>query len=116
MMQEHVEPGPALDPYIHDALDEIEYVTGGADTKWGAERAKDGHPAPFPLHYIEIGNEDQFDKSGSYDVRFAQIATAIRAKYAQQYKLIATAPVKTVAPDVIDDHYYQTPEQFFALV
>jgi alpha-N-arabinofuranosidase len=101
---------------VQDALDEIEYVTGGPDTKWGAERAKDGHPAPFPLHYVEIGNEDQFDKSGSYDARFAQIATAIRAKYPQQYKLIATTPVKSVAPDVIDDHYYETPEQFFALV
>jgi alpha-N-arabinofuranosidase len=117
---EYVKPGPDLDPYVQDALDEIEYVTGGADTKWGAQRAKDGHPAPFPLHYIEIGNEDQFDKSGSYDARFAQIATAIRAKYAQQYKLIATTPLKSVAPgaapDVIDDHYYQTPEQMFALV
>jgi len=108
--------GADLDPYVQDALDEIEYVTGGPDTKWGAERAKDGHPAPFPLHYVEIGNEDQFDKSGSYDARFAQIATAIRAKYPQQYKLIATTPVKSVAPDVIDDHYYETPEQFFALV
>jgi alpha-N-arabinofuranosidase len=112
---EHV-VGADLDPYVQDALDEIEYVAGGTDTKWGAERAKDGHPAPFPLHYIEIGNEDQFDKSGSYDARFAQIATAIRAKYAQQYKLIATTAVKTVAPDVVDDHYYQTPEQMFALV
>ena len=57
-MQEHVDPGPALEPYVQDALDEIEYVTGGTDTKWGAERAKDGHPAPFPLHYVEVGNED----------------------------------------------------------
>jgi len=112
----YVTPGADLDPYVQDALDEIEYVTGGTDTKWGAERAKDGHPAPFPLHYIEIGNEDWFDKSGSYDGRFAQIATAIRAKYAQQYMLIATTPVKTVAPDVVDDHYYETPEQMFALV
>ena len=58
LAREHVDPGPALEPYVEDALDEIEYVTGGADTKWGAERAKDGHPAPFPLHYIEVGNED----------------------------------------------------------
>ena len=61
--QEHVDPGPALEPYVQDALDEIEYVTGGADTKWGAERIKDGHPAPFPLHYVEVGNEDGFDQS-----------------------------------------------------
>jgi alpha-N-arabinofuranosidase len=113
---EHVTPGADLDPYVQDALDEIEYVTGDTTTKWGAERAKDGHPAAFPLHYIEIGNEDWFDKSGSYDARFAQFAKAIRAKYAQQFKLIATTPVKSGDPDVVDDHYYETPDQMFALV
>ncbi len=46
-----VKPGPELDPYVQDALDEIEYVTGGADTKWGALRARDGHAAPFKLRY-----------------------------------------------------------------
>jgi alpha-N-arabinofuranosidase len=112
---EHV-VGKDLDPYVQDALDEIEYVTGDATTKWGAERAKDGHPDPFPLHYIEIGNEDQFDKSGSYDARFAQFTKAIRAKYQQQYMLIATTPVKSGDPDVVDDHYYETPDQMFALV
>ena len=45
LAQEHVDPGPALEPYVQDALDEIEYVTGSTDTKWGAERAKNGHPA-----------------------------------------------------------------------
>jgi alpha-N-arabinofuranosidase len=111
---EHV-TGKELDPYIQDALDEIEYVTGDASTKWGAERAKDGHPAPFPLEYIEIGNEDFFDKSGSYEERFARFAKAIRSTY-PQYKLIATTAVKTSKPDVIDDHYYQTPQEFFDLV
>ncbi len=62
---EHVNPGEHLDPYVQDALDEIEYVTGGADTKWGAERIKDGHAKPFALHYVEIGNEDWFDRSGA---------------------------------------------------
>ena len=60
---EHVKPGGDLEPYVADALDEIEYVTGGPDTKWGAERVKDGHAQPFPLHYVEIGNEDWFDRS-----------------------------------------------------
>ncbi len=58
-----VKPGPALDPYVQEALDEIEYVTGGAETKWGALRARDGHPAPFALRYVEVGNEDKFDKA-----------------------------------------------------
>ena len=76
---------------MQDALDEIEYVTGGTDTKWGAERAKNGHPAPFKLTYVEIGNEDQFDRSGSYEGRYAQFYKAIKAKY-PDLQLIATAP------------------------
>ena len=116
---EHVTPGKDLEPYVQDALDEVEYVTGDASTKWGAERAKDGHAAPFPLHYIEIGNEDWFDKSGSYPARFAQIALALRKSY-PQYKLIATAPIKVddpgAQPDVVDDHYYKSPADMFALV
>jgi alpha-N-arabinofuranosidase len=107
----HIAPGAALEPFVQSALDEVEYVTGDINTTWGAQRAKDGHPAPFALHYIEIGNEDQFDKSGSYDGRFAQFARALRSKY-PQYKLIATTRVQEAAdaePDLIDDHYYKSP-------
>jgi alpha-N-arabinofuranosidase len=111
---EHV-GGKELEPFIQDALDEIEYVTGDASTKWGSVRVKDGHPEPFSLHYVEIGNEDEFDKSGSYEDRFARFAKAIRSRY-PQYKLIATTPVKSVIPDVVDDHYYLTPQGFFDLV
>jgi alpha-N-arabinofuranosidase len=113
MQQEHVEPGAALEPYIQDALDEIEYVSGGAETKWGAERVKDGHPAAFPLHYVEIGNEDWFDKSGSYDGRYAQYYKAIKQRY-PELRLIATAPVKSVKPDVLDEHFYMSAEESFA--
>ena len=109
---EHVNPGADLEPYVQDALDEIEYVTGGTDTKWGAERAKDGHPEPFKLTYVEIGNEEWFDKSGSYDARYAQFSKAIRAKY-PQLKLIATAPVTSAKPDVLDEHYYVRATQNF---
>jgi alpha-N-arabinofuranosidase len=97
---------------VQDALDEIEYVTGSADTKWGAVRTKDGHPQAFKLTYVEIGNEDQFDRSGSYDGRYAQFYQAIKAKY-PQLQLIATIPVKSVRPDVIDDHYYRRATEFF---
>ncbi|MGB9414748.1 MAG: alpha-L-arabinofuranosidase C-terminal domain-containing protein [Acidobacteriaceae bacterium] len=112
MKQEHVDPGPDLEPYVQDALDEIEYVTGGANTKWGAERAKDGHPAPFALTYVEIGNEDWFDRSNSYGGRYAQFYKTIKARY-PQLQLIATTPVTTVKPDVIDDHYYRSATEFF---
>jgi alpha-L-arabinofuranosidase len=115
----HIAPGKDLEPYVQDALDEVEYVTGGVDTKWGAIRAKNGHPAPFPLHYIEIGNEDWFDKSGSYPARFEQFTLALRKKY-PQYKIIITAPIKiantAAQPDLVDDHYYKSPAEMFDLV
>ena len=113
MNQEHIDAGPALKPYVDDALDEIEYVIGGPETKWGAERIKNGHAAPFPLHYVEIGNEDFFDHSGSYDGRFAQYFKAIKERY-PQLQLIATAPVKAVKPDVLDEHFYMSAQDSFA--
>jgi alpha-N-arabinofuranosidase len=112
LAQEHVNPGPDLEPYVREALDEIEYVTGGADTKWGAERAKDGHVQPFKLTYVEVGNEDQFDRSGSYDGRYEQFYKAIKARY-PDLQIIATTPVKSLRPDVIDDHYYRRATEFF---
>ena len=109
---EHVNPGADLEPYVQNALEEIEYVTGDTNTKWGAERAKDGHPAPFHLTYVEIGNEDQFDKSGSYGERYQQFYKAIKGKY-PDLQLIATAPITTMKPDVLDDHYYKRATEFF---
>lgn len=106
-----------LQPFVDEALEEIEYVIGDQSTKWGAVRAKDGHPAPFPLSYIEIGNEDGFDRSGSYEKRFNLFAAAIRAKY-PQLKIISTVggkndwlsgrfPTPKVTPDLIDEHFYR---------
>lgn len=109
---EHVNPGGDLEPYVQDALEEIEYVSGDTSTKWGAERAKNGHPKAFPLHYVEIGNEDWFDKSGSYEGRYSQFYKAIKQKY-PQLQLIATAPLKSMVPDVLDDHYYKKAVEFF---
>jgi len=112
LQQQFVKPGPDLEPYVQDALDEIEYVTGDASTKWGAERVKDGHPAPFALNFVEIGNEDQFDRSKSYDGRYAQFYDAIKKKYSA-LTLIATTPIKGHVMDMVDDHYYKRAEQFF---
>ncbi|MBC8134430.1 MAG: alpha-L-arabinofuranosidase [Fibrella sp.] len=108
---EYIAAGPKLQPYVQDALDEIEYITGDVNTKWGAVRAKNGHPKPFPLKYVEIGNEDWFDKSGSYDGRFAQFHDAIKAKY-PQLQTIATMAVSSRKPDVLDEHYYRTARAF----
>ena len=109
---DHIVPGPALRPFVEDALDEIEFATGDPSTKWGAVRAKLGHPAAFPVKYVEIGNEDWFDRSGSYEGRYAQFYKAIKAKY-PQLQLIATAPLKRMKPDVLDDHYYKRADEFF---
>ena len=113
LLHEHVDPGPALEPYVQAALEEIEYVTGDANTKWGAERAKNGHPAPFKLRYVEIGNEDWFDTSKSYDGRFAQFFKAIKQKY-PGLQLIATTSVSGVKPDVLDEHFYMSAEKSFS--
>jgi alpha-L-arabinofuranosidase len=107
-------PGPELEPYVKEALEEIEYVTGGADTTWGARRASDGHPAPFHLTYVEVGNEDNADReTGSYEGRFAQFFDGIREKY-PHLKIIATTPVTTRAADIIDEHYYRRSEDEMA--
>jgi alpha-N-arabinofuranosidase len=109
MRQAHVAPGADLEPYVQDALDEIEYATGDANTKWGAQRAKDGHPAPFPLTYIEVGNEDNFDRTGSYDARYTQFYDAIKAKH-PNLQIIATTRVTTRTPDLTDEHLYPNSE------
>jgi alpha-L-arabinofuranosidase len=115
----YVKPGPDLEPYVQDALDEIEYVTGPASSTWGSRRATAGHPAPFKLTYVEVGNEDFFDKSGSYDQRFAQFNTAIKARY-PSLQVISTVGfehpenqrVRSLTPEVVDEHYYRTVDAF----
>ena len=108
---QHVDAGSLeLAQYTQEALDEIEYVMGPVTSTWGKKRAADGFPKPFTLRYVEIGNEDWFDRSGSYDGRFTQMAKAIRAKY-PQLKIIATAPVKSFKPDLYDDHFYRSARQ-----
>jgi alpha-L-arabinofuranosidase len=107
---QHV-PEEDFGPYVQDALDEIEYAIGDTSTTWGARRAADGHPKPFDLHYVEIGNEDFFDSSGSYEWRFADMYDAIKDRY-PQLKIVATTPVSSRTPDVIDDHYYNPPSWF----
>jgi alpha-N-arabinofuranosidase len=112
---EHIKTGPELKPFVKEALDEIEYVIGDTNTTWGAHRAKDGHPAPFELNYVEVGNEDAFDKSKSYTGRFAQFRDAIKAKY-PQLKLISSDPwiqeEDGLKPDVIDQHDYSAADEF----
>jgi alpha-N-arabinofuranosidase len=111
--------GDALKPHVQDALDEIEYITGDAKTEWGARRAKDGHPQPFKLRFIEIGNEDWLNGgTASYDGRFTMFYDAIKARY-PNLKLISTMRSQDIdnpdparafkhsrKPDLLDDHFY----------
>jgi alpha-L-arabinofuranosidase len=107
--------GKDLEPYVQDALDEIEYISGDASTKWGAKRVADGHPKPLPVKYVEIGNEDFTDRTRSYDQRFTQFYDAIKAKY-PSIKVIATISVKTRKPDILDDHYYLSRRDMYSYV
>lgn len=122
LKKDYIPAGPKLEPYVQEALDEIEYVTGdAATTKWGAQRARDGYPEPFKLRYVEIGNEDWFDRSGSYDGRFSQFYDAIKAKY-PDLQLISSIGnerpkdqlVRSRTPDLVDEHFYRSEEEMEA--
>ena len=114
--RDYLDAGPLLKPFVEDALEEIEYVTGDTNTVWGAKRAADGHPKPFHLSYVEIGNEDGFDMSDSYQRRYLQFYDAIKAKH-PQLQIISTvggkdplgqrvkAPARSL--EVLDEHYYR---------
>ncbi len=112
----HVNPGADLEPFVQEALEEIEYCTGDTTTTWGKRRAQDGHPEPFVIHYIEIGNEDWFDKSGTYDGRFTQIFKAIKAKYPKLLCIATAHSVHSVKPDLYDDHGYPHPQDMLHMV
>ena len=102
--------------FAQEAVDEIEYVTGDVSTKWGAQRARDGHPEPFKLHYIEVGNEDPAGGGGfggrqarraTYAERFPLFYLAIKARYTNLMIISTTrSGFGNYTPDVIDEHYY----------
>jgi alpha-L-arabinofuranosidase len=109
-----VVPESQLAPYVQSALDEIQYAIGPTTTPYGAMRAADGHPAPFDLKMVEIGNEDFFDTSGSYNAyRYPMFYDAIKAAY-PQLQLIATTTVTSRPMDVIDEHFYNNDPDYFA--
>jgi alpha-N-arabinofuranosidase len=108
-----VKPGEPLEPFVQDALDEIEYLTGSESTLWGEKRVVDGHPKPFSLNFVEIGNEDWFDQSGSYEDRFAQFYDALKARY-PKLQIIATTKVRSRVPDLLDEHFYRPIDKMLA--
>ena len=107
-------PVARMGEWIQDAMDAIEYANGPTNTVWGGLRAKAGHPAPFHLKYMEIGNENG---GPDYVQRWPLLVNAIRAKYPDM-QLIMTTDLRgrpypsDPKPDIVDEHYYETPESF----
>jgi len=112
-----------LQPYVDDALDLIEFANGGTDTKWGKLRADMGHPAPFNLKQIGVGNEQWGEL---YPVRLEKFIKAIRAKYPNILICGSSGPsadgadfeygwkeMKRLKLDLVDEHYYKPPQWFF---
>lgn len=111
-----------LQPYIDDALDLIEFANGATTTTWGRLRAEMGHPAPFGLKYIGIGNE-QWDEM--YPERLEPFLKAIRAKYPDIKVVGSSGPsaagksfdygweqMRKLKADLVDEHYYMSPDWF----
>jgi len=112
MSHKEVIPMDQMGQWVQDALDAIEYANGPTNTFWGGLRAKNGHPAPFNLRYLEIGNENG---GNNYRERWPLFVKAIKAKH-PEIQLIANHweggyPQKPM-PDIVDEHYYSTPEFF----
>ncbi|OQP62794.1 alpha-L-arabinofuranosidase [Niastella vici] len=117
-----VVPMQAIDPYVQDALDLIEFANGDVSTKWGKVRANMGHPAPFNLKMMGVGNENW---GPQYIERLKVFQAAIKAKY-PNFKLICSSgtdpngdrfdylngELRKLNADFIDEHYYRSPQWF----
>jgi alpha-L-arabinofuranosidase len=103
-------PMEELQSWIQDALDAIEYANGPVTSTWGAKRAANGHPEPFNLKYVEIGNENNFQYS-DYVQRYLPFYNAIKEKY-PDIILIANCNIPGQPIDYIDEHYYSLPQWF----
>ena len=114
-----------LQPYIDDCLDLIEFCNGGTDTKWGKLRADMGHPAPFNLKFIGVGNEQW---GPLYPERLEYFVKAIRAKYPKIKIVGSSGPepddkggkqftygwneMTRLKADLVDEHYYRNQQWF----
>ena len=117
-------PVDSLQPYIQDCLDLIEFANGDVNTTWGKKRAEMGHPAPFNLKFLAVGNE-QWDNL--YYERLRPFVKAIKAKY-PNIKLIGTSgpdsegemfdkgwkAMKELKADLVDEHFYRDEHWFLS--
>jgi alpha-L-arabinofuranosidase len=104
--------GTTLANDVTDAVNELHYVLDPVTTSWGAERAANGHPAPYKVQYVEVGNEDFF--SSTYATRYPLFYNAIHAAF-PALKIVATTTSTGGSPfDVLDEHFYESPAWFEA--
>ncbi|KAF5351206.1 hypothetical protein D9756_008459 [Leucocoprinus leucothites] len=107
-------PQNQLGPYIQQAIDQINFAIGSTNTGPGQLRASLGHPNPFKLTYIEIGNEDFF-AANTYTFRWTTYVNALKAAFPQLHFIATTdvnSPVLSPKPTEYDVHVYQTPTWF----
>jgi alpha-N-arabinofuranosidase len=115
-------PIDQLDPYIQDALDLIEFANGGPDTKWGGLRSAMGHPEPFHMKMLGVGNEQW---GPAYLERYKVFNNAIKSKHPEITIITSAGPfpegpdfeylwknMRTLKADIIDEHYYRAPQWF----
>jgi alpha-L-arabinofuranosidase len=117
-------PLEAMPGYIQDIIDLIEWANGPATSKWGAVRALAGHPEPFGLKYIGVGNEDGI--TPGFEERFKMIQDAIRARHPEIVVIgtVGAAPdgpefdrgwsfARSLGVPMVDEHYYRSPDWFW---
>ncbi|MFJ6389794.1 alpha-L-arabinofuranosidase C-terminal domain-containing protein [Streptomyces sp. NPDC091972] len=112
-----------LKRHIQDTLDLIEFANGPASSKWGRERARMGHPKPFHLTHIEVGNEENLPNE--FFARFKEFRAAVQAKYPDIQVISNSGPDdsgttfdtawqlnRDAKVDMVDEHYYNSPQWF----
>ena len=114
MSHKEVVPMEKIPALVQEAMDGLEYANGPVDSQYGAMRAANGHPAPFNIQYVEIGNENGSwgGTNPAYTKRYKVMYDAIKAKY-PQIKTVANARVE-LPMDIVDDHVYEAPKWFWS--
>lgn len=120
---QHGVPMAQMGQVIQDILDLIEWANGPTNSTWGAKRAAAGHPAPFNLEYVGIGNEDA--QTPAYGVRFKMIYEAVKAQHPEITLIGNSGPFHSgfdfaegwkfaneMNVDMVDEHYYESPQWF----
>jgi len=118
-------PMDQMKEYVQEVLDLVEYANGAVTTKWGAMRAAAGHPAPFNLEYLGVGNEDAM--TPVFKERFKMIHDAVKARYPKLVIVGTVGPAPNghdydegwkiaseLRVDTVDEHYYKGPDWFLA--